>query len=111
MHPDGLPVPAPPFRVGVSRSDGLVALPEEGRTRVILDLSHLQFIDSTGLSVLVMALNRSRADGGSVLIRHPSQAVLRILEITGLVSVFAVETKEAVLPPEPRGTGGTGGTE
>ena len=117
MHSEGLPVPVPPFRVGVSRSDGsvvvavegeldlatapqlrdrLVALSGEGQTRVVLDLSRLQFIDSTGLSVLVMARNRSRVDGGAILIRHPSPAVLRILEITGLVSVFSIENKDAV---------------
>ena len=117
MLSEGLPVPAPQFLVGVSRSessvvvevdgeldlatapqlrDRLVALAEEGQTQVILDLTRLSFIDSTGLSVLVMALNRARADGGSVLIRNPSQSVLRILEITGLVSVFTIEHEDAV---------------
>jgi anti-sigma B factor antagonist len=117
MLSEGLPVPAPPFHVGVSRSDGrvvigvegeldlatapqlrdsLVALSEEGQTQVVLDLTRLSFIDSTGLSVLVMALNRARADGGSVLLRNPSQSVLRILEITGLVLVFTIENKDAV---------------
>ena len=117
MISEGLSVPAPPFHVGVSRSDGgvvvgvvgeldlatapqlrdsLVALSEEGQTQVVLDLTRLSFIDSTGLSVLVMALNRARADGGSVLLRNPSQSVLRILEITGLVSVFTIENKDAV---------------
>jgi anti-anti-sigma factor len=117
MFSECLPVPAPPFRVGVGRSDDRVvvavegeldlatapqlrerlgALSEEGRTQMILDLTRLYFIDSTGLSVLVMAHNRARADGGSILIRNPSQSVLRILEITGLVSVFTIETKDAV---------------
>ncbi len=99
MFSEGLHVPAPPFLVGVRRSEGgvvvgvegeldlatapqlrdcLVAMAEEGQTQVVLDLTRLSFIDSTGLSVLVMALNRARADGGSVLIRNPSQSVLRI---------------------------------
>ncbi len=117
MPSESLPVPAPPFRVGVSRSDDrvvvavegeldlatapqlrdrLVALSEEGQVQIVLDLTHLLFIDSTGLSVLVMAHNRARADGGSILIRNPSQSVLRILEITALVSVFTIESKDAV---------------
>jgi anti-sigma B factor antagonist len=117
MFSEGLPVPASPFRVGVSRVDDrvvvavegeldlatapqlrdrLVALSEEGQGQIVLDLTHLQFIDSTGLSVLVMAHNRARADGGTIAIRNPSQSVLRILEITALVSVFTVESKDAV---------------
>jgi anti-anti-sigma factor len=117
MLSEGLPVPVPPFRVGVSRADDgsvvavegeldlatapqlrdrLVALSEEGQPQIILDLTRLGFIDSTGLSVLVMAHNRARVDGGSILIRNPSPSVLRILEITGLVSVFAIEDRDAV---------------
>jgi anti-sigma B factor antagonist len=117
MFSEGLPVPPPLFRVGVSRSDAgavvavegeldlatapqlrdtLVGLSEQGLTQVILDLTLLKFIDSTGLSVLVMSHNRARADSGSILLRNPSQSVLRILEITGLVSVFDIENKDAV---------------
>jgi anti-sigma B factor antagonist len=110
------PAPLAPFRVSVSRSDGrvliavdgeldlatapelrdvLVALPEEGAREVTLDLTGLEFIDSTGLSVLVMAFTRERAAGGSLVIRNPSQSVTRILEITGLVSVFTIEHEDA----------------
>jgi anti-sigma B factor antagonist len=117
MFSEGLPVPPPLFRVGVNRSDAgvvvavdgeldlatapelrdsLVALSEEGPTDIILDLTSLRFIDSTGLSVLVMAHNRARADRGSILLRNPSPSVLRILEITGLVSVFTIENKDVV---------------
>jgi anti-sigma B factor antagonist len=117
MFSEGLSVPSPLFSVGVNQSeagavvavegeldlatapqlrDTLVALSEQGQTQIVLDLTRLQFIDSTGLSVLVMAHNRARADSGSILIRNPSQSVLRIFEITGLVSVFTIEDKDAV---------------
>jgi anti-sigma B factor antagonist len=71
----------------------LVALAEQDETDIVLDLTRLNFVDSTGLSVLVMAFNRSRAAGGSITLRNPSASVLRILEITGLVSVFNVESE------------------
>ena len=108
----------PPFRVSVSRSDGrvlvavdgeldlatapelrdvLVALSEDGDKEVTLDLTGLEFIDSTGLSVLVMTFTRARAAGGSLVIRNPSQSVTRILEITGLVSVFTIEHEDAAI--------------
>jgi anti-sigma B factor antagonist len=76
----------------------LALLAEEHQKHIVLDLASLDFIDSTGLSVLVMLLNRTRAVGGSVAVRHPSQPVLRILEITGLASVFAITSAEGPVP-------------
>jgi len=77
--------------------DVLVALSEDGDKEVTLDLTGLEFIDSTGLSVLVMTFTRARAAGGSLVIRNPSQSVTRILEITGLVSVFTIEHEDAAI--------------
>jgi anti-sigma B factor antagonist len=68
----------------------LAALSEEGDREVTLDLTHLDFIDSTGLSVLVMAFNRAHAAEGSMIIANPSLPVMRIFEITGLASVFTI---------------------
>jgi anti-sigma B factor antagonist len=69
----------------------LVGLAERGATDIVLDVAQLEFIDSTGLSVLVMALNRTRAAGGSTVLRQPSPSILRLLEITGLLAIFGVE--------------------
>lgn len=112
MFSEGFPRTAPPFRLTVSEAadraivslDGeldlatapqlreqLVTLAEKDGGDVVVDLTRLAFIDSTGLSVLVMALNRSRAAGGSIVLRNPSDSVMRILEITGLISVFGIE--------------------
>ena len=74
----------------------LVEVNETVEGDLVLDIKKLSFIDSTGLSVLVMAHNRARADRGSIVLRNPSQSVLRILEVTGLVSVFTIEDKDAV---------------
>jgi anti-sigma B factor antagonist len=104
---------APPFRLTVSGSGDRAVVSLEGEldlatapqlreqlvtlaeadSVIVVDLTNLAFIDSTGLSVLVMGLNRSRAAGGSIVLRNPSQSVMRILEITGLVSVFGIEDK------------------
>jgi anti-sigma B factor antagonist len=114
MISEGFRRSAPPFRLTVSGSgdravvslegeldlatapqlrEQLVTLAEQADTVIVVDLTNLAFIDSTGLSVLVMALNRSRAGGGTIVLRNPSQSVMRILEITGLVSVFGIEDK------------------
>jgi anti-sigma B factor antagonist len=73
-------------------------LADEAVTQVVVDLTDLDFVDSTGLSVLVMEFHRTQAAGGSTLMRNPSPAVMRILEITGLATVFSIETDGSPMP-------------
>jgi anti-sigma B factor antagonist len=57
---------------------------------LVVDLSQLDFLDSTGLGALIGAHKRaSEADGGVRLVAHEGQ-ILRLLRITGLLDVFAV---------------------
>jgi anti-sigma B factor antagonist len=65
-------------------------LSAEVAPRVTVDLSGLGFVDSTGLSVLISALKRFRAEGGDMVLRAPTPSILRVLEITGLTEVFAI---------------------
>jgi anti-sigma B factor antagonist len=58
---------------------------------VVIDLSGVTFIDSTGLGVLVAALKRSREAGGHLVLRSPTRATRRVLDITGLSQLVAVE--------------------
>jgi anti-sigma B factor antagonist len=51
---------------------------------IIVDLSGLEFIDSTGLRLLLMAADRCNASGRFTLLRGPRQ-VHRVFEITDLV--------------------------
>jgi anti-sigma B factor antagonist len=111
MSSDDFTSATPPFAVDVQHVDGrsvvaltgeldlatapelrerLGVLSEQGQNEVTLDLTHLDFVDSTGLSVFVMAFNRAQAGGGSLMIRNPSLPVMRIFEITGLTSVFTI---------------------
>ena len=71
---------------------------ERGENEVTLDLTHLDFVDSTGLSVFVMLFTRVQAAGGSMLIRNPSSAVMRIFEITGLATVFSIASEAEPVP-------------
>ena len=58
-----------------------------GARRLILDLVELGFIDAAGLGVIVGAVTRLQAGGGSLTIRSPSPMVRRILDITGLADL------------------------
>ena len=66
---------------------GVVA---DGIGRVVLDLSAMSFIDSTGLGVIVGTLKRLREGGGDLLLRSPSRSTLKVLEITGLTRIIEI---------------------
>lgn len=57
---------------------------ESSCERVILDLSGLEFIDSTGLRLAVAEHGRASADGFEFVIAGAAGAVLKILRLTGL---------------------------
>jgi anti-anti-sigma factor len=58
---------------------------------VVLDLSALEFCDSTGLNALVDARHHSHNDGFTLLLRDPGPQVRRLLELTRLEGAFDVE--------------------
>ncbi len=60
-----------------------------GCTEIVLDLSGLQFVDSSGLRSMVLA--RGPQGDGRVVLRGPSPSVRRLLDITGLTEVFIIE--------------------
>jgi anti-anti-sigma factor len=63
---------------------GLSELIGRGHSLVALDLGSVEFMDSTGLGVLVGSIQRLRERGGDLVLRSASPAVVRILEISGL---------------------------
>lgn len=64
---------------------------DRGAERVVVDLTKMDFIDSTGLGVLVGAQKRLREAGGEMTLRNPSRSTHKILEIAGLTQLFTVE--------------------
>ena len=58
---------------------------------ITLDVSGLEFVDSTGLGVMVAVLKRMRFVGGDLVIRAPSPSLRTLLGITGLDKVFTVD--------------------
>jgi anti-sigma B factor antagonist len=68
----------------------VAALTERGQIDLVLDLSGLQFIDSSGLRVLIAAHRELTALGGSLALRSPSETAQRLLEITGLVDHITI---------------------
>lgn len=70
--------------------EAIVAAVDAGHIRLIIDVQKVDFLDSTGLGVLVGALKRVRADGGSLDIVCTQERILKIFQITGLDKVFGL---------------------
>ena len=63
----------------------------QGGTDVVVDLSGLGFIDSSGLRALMTANQQFEDQGTTLTLRRPTRNVARLLAITGLDQVFTIE--------------------
>src|SRR3954464_11639890 len=68
--------------------DHMTRLLEGNGYHLVVDLSAVQFLDSTGIGVLMGGLKRAQARGGEVRLAAATTFVSRVLEITGLDQVF-----------------------
>jgi anti-sigma B factor antagonist len=68
--------------------------------RILVDLEAVEFIDSTGMGILVGGLKRARLAGGELELVCASRIVLRPFELTGLDQVFTIHARrETALKP------------
>ncbi|MGB8966936.1 MAG: STAS domain-containing protein [Candidatus Cybelea sp.] len=63
---------------------------QEGSHELIVDLTQLEFLDSTGLGVLIGAHRRAAEGHGSFRLIVSDGPIARLLNISGLVGVFSV---------------------
>lgn len=75
--------------------DVISELIAEGHYRMIIDLEKVEFLDSTGLGVLVGGLKKARSHDGSVELVCSQERLLKIFRITGLAKVFTIHESEA----------------
>jgi anti-sigma B factor antagonist len=68
----------------------LVELVSQGRHEIIVNLDGVDFLDSTGLGVLVGGLKRLRSHDGDLGLVCTQQRILKVFEITGLTKVFTI---------------------
>ncbi|MBK9759762.1 MAG: STAS domain-containing protein [Flavobacteriales bacterium] len=104
----------PPFGLTVSQRDGCKIFHMTGRLmdqkeadhmmeilehelgdhrdlNVLLDMSQLQYMNSTGLNILISVLTRTRKGGGEVLISGMSTGVRQLFIVTKLDTVFTIK--------------------
>jgi anti-sigma B factor antagonist len=61
-------------------------------TPLIVDMSRVTFVDATGLRSLVAVAAQGQRAGRDTVLRDPTPAALRLLDLTGLLGTFSIES-------------------
>jgi anti-sigma B factor antagonist len=72
----------------------LRGLLEEERTKILLNLADVDYIDSSGIGELVSGFTAVKSRGGDLKLVHLTKKVRDLLQLTGLYTVFEVFTDE-----------------
>ncbi len=75
--------------------DKITELVSDGSYDLVVDMEKVDFLDSTGLGVLVGGLKKVRAHNGSMRLICNQERLLKIFRITGLAKVFAIHGSQA----------------
>ncbi|GAB2871129.1 STAS domain-containing protein [Nocardioides pacificus] len=70
--------------------DRITELVGDGVYHLVIDMEAVEFLDSTGLGVLVGGLKKVRAHDGSLELICNQERLLKIFRITGLAKVFTI---------------------
>lgn len=68
----------------------MINLLESGAKEMIVDLTKVDYLDSTALGVLIGGLKRMREMDGNMVLVCPSPRIRRVFEITGLDKIFDI---------------------
>jgi len=68
----------------------MISLLESGAKELVVDLTKVDYLDSTALGVLIGGLKRMRERDGNMALVCPSPRIRRVFEITGLDKIFDI---------------------
>lgn len=77
----------------------LLSCTDNPDTHIVVDLSEVSFLGSTGLQLLIEALQQARSSGATLSLVSASRHVIRPLTLTGLDEVFDIYPSRDELPP------------
>ena len=94
IRSDGIAVLAADGRINLVTAPELrravQSVVDEGHTRLALDLSAVEFIDSSGLGALVSGLKMARTAGGDLRLASASDQVTSVLKLTSLDRILRI---------------------
>ena len=67
-------------------------LVEDGKTRVVVDMGEVQFINSTGLGLLIGGVTTMRNAGGGLKLARTSDKIAGLIKIAKLQPVFEIHS-------------------
>ena len=73
----------------------IIGILETGARYLVVNLSKVDYLDSTALGVLIGGLKRMREADGNMLLVCPSPRIRRVFEITGLDKIFDIHDSES----------------
>jgi anti-sigma B factor antagonist len=82
---------------------GLHELIDQDQVRIAIDLTGVEFMDSTGLGVLIGSLKRLKESDGALVLGGIKPSVARVFEVTGLDRIFTIHPSLAEIGMTPGG--------
>lgn len=76
------------FRTSIDRS-----IAEKSPQRLVFELGNIDFMDSSGLGLIMGRYKKIKELGGELVIQNPNEAVLKICRLSGLGRLIKIETK------------------
>lgn len=74
-----------------SLKDAFMKMLEENKENIKIDAEKLDYIDSTGLGVLIGVLKKLREEEKNIIILNIKPSINKLLNITGLDKIFVIE--------------------
>ena len=76
-----------------SEIDEAIAIHQPKTT--VIELSAIDFMDSSGIGLIMGRYAKMKAIGGELILRRPSERTMKIFEMAGLMKIVSVETQES----------------
>jgi anti-sigma B factor antagonist len=91
---DGIVILAVKGRLTIAESgplrDSIMGLLAAGKSKIVLDLKHTEYIDSTGLGGMVMCYTQAKKAGGAMKLVNLNKRNVELLALTKLHTIFEI---------------------
>lgn len=77
-----------------SLKEKLLEITEKGQNVIVLDMSHISYMDSTGIGVIIAGYKSASRNEGALIVRGLTARIKRLFDITGLSEIVEVQNLE-----------------